>query len=110
MKAVVVLCLTLLAGPALAAEATAVFAGGCFWCTESDCEKLEGVSTVISGFAGGEERNPTYKQVASGETGNDAAVQVHYDPAVVTYLQLLSLCWHYIHPTDAGGQFGLRAC
>jgi len=68
MKAVVVLCLTLLAGPALAAEATAVFAGGCFWCTESDFEKLEGVSAVISGFAGGEESNPTYKQVASGET------------------------------------------
>jgi peptide methionine sulfoxide reductase msrA/msrB len=105
MKAVVALCLTLLASPVLAAEATAVFAGGCFWCTEADFEKLEGVSAVVSGFAGGEERNPTYKQVASGETGHVEAVQVHYDPAIVTYPQLLSWFWQHIDPTDAGGQF-----
>lgn len=102
---VIVLCLTLLAGPALAAEATAVFAGGCFWCTEADFEKLDGVSAVISGFAGGEEKDPTYKQVASGETGHVEAVRVHYDPAVVTYPQLLSWFWQHIDPTDAGGQF-----
>jgi peptide methionine sulfoxide reductase msrA/msrB len=84
---------------------TATFAGGCFWCTESDFEKVPGVVSVISGYAGGEEINPTYKQVSSGTTGHVEAVQVHYDPSKVTYEQLLDYFWKHIDPTDNGGQF-----
>jgi peptide methionine sulfoxide reductase msrA/msrB len=83
----------------------AVFAGGCFWCTESDFEKIEGVVKVISGYTGGEEQNPSYRQVASGGTGHVEAVQVVYDPAKVTYDELLDIFWRHVDPTDAGGQF-----
>ena len=87
---------------------TATFAGGCFWCVESDFEKVEGVIRVVSGYTGGEEKNPTYEEVCSGETGHVEAVQVHFDPARVSYEQLLDVFWKHIDPTDSGGQFADR--
>jgi peptide methionine sulfoxide reductase msrA/msrB len=84
---------------------TATFAGGCFWCTEADFEKVPGVVKVISGYAGGQKKNPTYEEVSSGTTGHVEAVQVYYDPSKVTYQQLLDYFWRHIDPTDAGGQF-----
>jgi len=83
----------------------ATFAGGCFWCTESDFEKVPGVLKVISGYTGGRKENPTYEEVSSGRTGHLEAVQVHYDPEKVTYELLLEVFWRHIDPTDAGGQF-----
>jgi peptide methionine sulfoxide reductase msrA/msrB len=83
----------------------ATFAGGCFWCVESDFEKVSGVIKVISGFSGGDVENPTYKQVSAGGTGHVEAVQIYYDPARVTYEQLLDVLWRHIDPTDDGGQF-----
>ena len=83
----------------------ATFAGGCFWCTESDFEKIDGVAEVISGYTGGDEENPTYKQVSAGRTGHYEAIQVLYDPAKVTYAELLDVFWRHVDPTDNGGQF-----
>ena len=85
--------------------AEAVFAGGCFWCTESDFEKVPGVVEVISGYTGGRVANPTYEQVSAGGTGHVESVKVVYDPAKVSYEQLLQVFWHHVDPTDAGGQF-----
>lgn len=83
----------------------ATFAGGCFWCVESDFEKVPGVVKVISGYTGGQKKNPTYAEVSTGGTGHYEAVQVYYDPAVVTYEQLLDFFFRHIDPTDAGGAF-----
>lgn len=83
----------------------ATFAGGCFWCSESDLEKADGVFEVISGYTGGNEKNPTYDDVAHGRTGHYEAVQVIFDPDRISYEKLLSLFWKHIDPTDAGGQF-----
>ena len=85
--------------------ASAVFAGGCFWCTESDFEKVEGVIEVISGYTGGRVKNPTYKQVSAGGTGHIESVKVIYDPSKVSYEQLLDYFWQHVDPTDPGGQF-----
>ena len=82
---------------------TATFAGGCFWCVQSDFEKVPGVVEVISGYAGGRGENPTYENYA--EKGYVEAVQVFYDPAKVSYQALLDYLWRHIDPTDAGGQF-----
>jgi peptide methionine sulfoxide reductase msrA/msrB len=84
---------------------TATFAGGCFWCTESDFEKLPGVVKVISGYTGGTKENPTYDEVSSGTTGHVEAVQVYYDPTKITYEELLDYFWRHVDPTDASGQF-----
>ena len=84
---------------------TAVFAGGCFWCTESDFEKVDGVVEVISGYTGGSSANPTYEQVSAGGSGHVEAVKVVYDPGKVTYAQLLQVFWRHVDPTDGGGQF-----
>jgi peptide methionine sulfoxide reductase msrA/msrB len=83
----------------------ATFAGGCFWCTESDFEKIDGVVEVVSGYTGGDEKNPTYEQVSSGATGHYEAVQIYYDPQKISYAQLLEVFWRHVNPTDAGGQF-----
>jgi len=83
----------------------ATFAGGCFWCTEADFEKVPGVTKVLSGYTGGTRENPTYEEVSSGSTGHVEAVQVYYDPSKVTYEELLDAFWRHIDPTDAGGQF-----
>ena len=84
---------------------TAVFAGGCFWCTESDFEKIPGVLDAVSGYTGGTVSNPTYEQVSAGGTGHVEAIQVIYDPARITYEQLLEVFWRHINPADGGGQF-----
>lgn len=94
---------------AVAAQAkelkTAVFAGGCFWCVESDFDKVPGVVKTESGYTGGTVANPTYEQVGHGGTGHREAEQITYDPAVVSYEDLLTVFWHSVDPTDAGGQF-----
>ena len=82
----------------------ATFAGGCFWCMEKPFERLTGVKSVISGYAGGSISNPTYEQVSSGQTKYVEAIQVTYNPALVSYENLLSIYWHQIDPTDTGGQ------
>ena len=84
---------------------TAVFAGGCFWCTESDFEKVDGVIEVLSGYTGGHDDHPTYKEVSAGRTGHVEAVQVIYDPTRITYENLLDVFWRHVDPTDPGGQF-----
>lgn len=84
---------------------TATFAGGCFWCVEAPFEKYHGIVDVVSGYAGGPEKNPTYKQVAGGQTGHTETVQIIFDPYVISYAQLLEIFWKNIDPTDAGGSF-----
>ncbi|UCD86090.1 MAG: peptide-methionine (R)-S-oxide reductase MsrB [Deltaproteobacteria bacterium] len=92
-----------------AAEArTATFAGGCFWCMEAPFQDLEGVLEVTSGYMGGKLANPTYERVSSGKTGHREVVQITYDPAKVSYGQLLEVFWRQIDPTDDGGQFADR--
>jgi peptide methionine sulfoxide reductase msrA/msrB len=86
-------------------QAIAVFAGGCFWCTESDFEKIDGVIEAISGYTGGKLSNPTYRQVSSGQTKHVEAVKVIYDPQKVDYAKLLEVFWTHVDPTDGGGQF-----
>ncbi len=83
----------------------ATFAGGCFWCVEADLEKVQGVVNVISGYSGGPEKNPKYKDVAYGRTGHVEAVQVLYDPSIVGYEMLLDAFFRHMDPTDDGGQF-----
>ena len=84
---------------------TATFAGGCFWCMDAPFEKLDGVKNVISGYAGGHVKNPTYEQVETGTTGSVEAIQVIYDPKVISYAELLSVYWKQFDPTDASGSF-----
>uniref|UniRef100_UPI003566C1BC peptide-methionine (S)-S-oxide reductase MsrA n=1 Tax=Hydrogenophaga sp. TaxID=1904254 RepID=UPI003566C1BC len=88
-----------------AANATAIFAGGCFWCTESDFEKLPGVIEAESGYTGGKVANPTYQQVSAGGTGHTEAVRVTYDPGKVSYAQLVEYFWKTIDPTEKDRQF-----
>ena len=83
----------------------ATFAGGCFWCTESDFEKIDGVVEVISGYVGGQTQNPSYKEVSAGGTGHAEAIRVLYDPQKITYDELLDIFWRHVDPTDPGGQF-----
>lgn len=93
-------------GQAQAADrATAIFAGGCFWCVEADFEKLRGVRSVVSGYTGGTTANPTYKDVSRGGTGHYEAVEITYNPNVISYEQLLHAFFRSVDPTDAGGQF-----
>jgi len=84
---------------------TAIFAGGCFWCTEADFDKVEGVISTTSGYTGGTVANPTYHQVSAGATGHAEAVKVVYDPAKVTYAKLLDVYWHSIDPLVKDRQF-----
>lgn len=85
--------------------ATAVFAGGCFWCVEEAFDKVEGVVETTSGFAGGTVADPTYEQVSAGGTGHAEVVRVRYDPDAVSYSRLLDVFWTNVDPFDAGGQF-----
>ncbi|HET8800001.1 MAG TPA: peptide-methionine (R)-S-oxide reductase MsrB [Marinobacter sp.] len=85
--------------------AVATFAGGCFWCVEAGYEKIPGVVEAVSGYAGGDEPDPTYQQVSSGRTGHTEAVQVYYDPDKMTYEGLLAGLWRMMNPTDIKGQF-----
>ena len=86
-------------------SAIALFAGGCFWCLESDLDKVPGVIKTVSGYTGGTVQSPSYEQVSHGGTGHYESVEVIYDPSRVTYQQLLSAFWHNVDPTDATGQF-----
>jgi peptide methionine sulfoxide reductase msrA/msrB len=86
----------------------AVFAGGCFWCVEGAFEKVDGVIRVTSGYTGGRTENPDYREVIGGGSGHAEAVEIVYDPAKVTYEELLDVFWRQINPTDAGGQFADR--
>ncbi len=107
--AVSVAALGLAAGAALAQgpvkTETAVFASGCFWCTEADLEKVPGVISAVSGYIGGRDPDPTYEEVSAGDTGHYEAVQVTYDPGRVSYEQLLQAFWRTVDPHDATGQF-----
>nr|WP_281246585.1 peptide-methionine (R)-S-oxide reductase MsrB [Marinobacter zhejiangensis] len=85
--------------------AVATFAGGCFWCVEAGFEKIPGVVEAVSGYTGGDVANPTYQQVGTGSTGHTEAVQVYYDPTIITYEGLLQGLWRMMNPTDANGQF-----
>jgi len=85
--------------------ATAIFAGGCFWCTESDFEKVPGVSEAVSGYTGGTTADPTYEAVSAGGTGHYEAVRIRYDPAKISYAQLAAYYFRTVDPVDAGGQF-----
>jgi len=83
----------------------AIFAGGCFWCLDAPFEKLDGVKDVISGYTGGQVKNPTYEQVSSGTTGHLEAVEVIFDPKIISYSEILDVYWKQFDPTDAGGSF-----
>ncbi len=88
-----------------AATAKATFAGGCFWCVESDFDKLDGVISTTSGYTGGNVPNPSYEQVSSHTTGHAEAVEVVYDPRKLSYEQLLQHFWHSVDPTTKDRQF-----
>ena len=93
------------ATPTAMATATATFAGGCFWCTEADFDKVPGVISTTSGYTGGTVANPTYQQVSAKTTGHAEAVQIVFDPAKVSYEQLLAKYWTSIDPTTRDRQF-----
>ena len=102
------LLVTLLAsvsGMAQSGTASAVFAGGCFWCMEPPFDRLDGVIATTSGYTGGTLADPTYEQVSAGHTGHYEAVRVTYDPSVIDYARLLEVFRRNIDPLDAGGQF-----
>lgn len=86
-------------------QATAIFAGGCFWCMEPPYDKLKGVKETLSGYTGGHVKDPTYEQVTGGDTGHYEAVKITYDPNQVSYRKLLEIFWRNIDPLDGGGQF-----
>ena len=106
-RLIAVLLVALLASPipARAAQATAVLAGGCFWCLEHDLEHLPGVIEATSGYSGGELERPTYRQVSSETTGHQEVVQVRFDPDQISYAELLRSYWRNVDPLDGGGQF-----
>ena len=87
------------------ATATAIFAGGCFWCMEPPFDKLPGVVATTSGYTGGQKMSPTYEQVSAGDTGHIEAVQVVFDPKKISYEKLLEVFWRNVDPLDKGGQF-----
>ncbi len=97
--------LAILSPAALAAPQKAYFAGGCFWCMEQAFEEVEGVSEVISGYLGGQIKNPTYEQVVQGNSGHIESIEVHYDDAKVSYETLLYHYWINVDPTVSNRQF-----
>lgn len=106
--ALLALAFTALPMPAAAQTpqtASAILAGGCFWCMEPPYDQTDGVISTISGYSGGKTANPTYEQVSSGSTGHIEVVKVEYDPAKVSYEKLLDIFWANIDPLDAAGQF-----
>lgn len=93
------------AGDASGPTETAIFAGGCFWCVESDFDQVTGVVSTVSGYIGGHVENPSYRDVVSETSGHREAVRIEFDPAKISYDKLLDVFWHSVDPTDAGGQF-----
>ncbi|AFL84665.1 methionine-R-sulfoxide reductase/methionine-S-sulfoxide reductase [Belliella baltica DSM 15883] len=83
----------------------ATFAGGCFWCIEAPFEGIDGIVSVISGYSGGKEKNPTYSDVSSGKTSHKEAVQIKFNPEVISYSEIIDIFWKQFDPTDAGGSF-----
>lgn len=83
----------------------ATFAGGCFWCMEPPFKQLKGITEVLSGYTGGNTKNPSYDEVCSGESGHLEAIQINFDPQVIAYEDLVEVFWQQIDPTDTGGQF-----
>ncbi|MFN7138470.1 MAG: peptide-methionine (S)-S-oxide reductase MsrA [Limisphaerales bacterium] len=92
------------AAPATAKTELATIGGGCFWCTEAVFETLDGVKSVISGYAGGQTENPTYEQICTGKTGHAEVIQIEYDPATVTFEKLLDVFWNAHDPTTLNRQ------
>lgn len=88
-----------------AERATAIFAGGCFWCVEADFDKVPGVLETVSGYTGGHTPDPSYEQVSAKQTGHAEAVRISYDPKQVSYRELLAVYWHSIDPTTVNRQF-----
>ncbi len=109
MKTYALLLMTLLAAlPGRAAPRnleTAIFAAGCFWCAQDPFDKVPGVVSTVVGYAGGKEKDPTYEMVSTGTTGYRESIKVLFDPAKVSYDQLLEVFWHHINPTQGDGQF-----
>ncbi|MGL4397836.1 MAG: peptide-methionine (S)-S-oxide reductase MsrA [Hyphomicrobium sp.] len=116
LAAVAFAVVTVLAGQAFAADSesgatapaaseTATFASGCFWCSESDFEKVPGVLSVVSGYTGGTTPSPTYEEVGQGDSGHIEAVEITYDPAIVSFKILLDHYWRTTDVVDGGGQF-----
>lgn len=103
LRLLLTLALTFLSFQLHAAQA--VFAGGCFWCMEADFEKVDGVRAVVSGYTGGTEKNPTYKQVSSGRSQHVEAVQIDYNEEKVSYEELLKIFWVNVDPTVDDRQF-----
>lgn len=89
----------------LATLRKATFAGGCFWCMVKPFDQWDGVHSVISGYTGGHVENPTYQEVKTGTTGHYEAVEITFDPSIISYNEILEVYWRQIDPTDAGGQF-----
>ncbi len=83
----------------------AIFAGGCFWCMVHPFDQWEGIQSVVSGYTGGHMENPTYQEVCSGQTGHTEAVEIIFDPAIISYDKLLEIYWQISDPTDLDGQF-----
>lgn len=100
--------LAMFSSAAMAKEETAIFGGGCFWCMEPPFEQLDGVVEVVAGYTGGTEEDADYQKVSSGRTDHYEAVRVIYDPAKVSYKELVETFWRQIDPTDDGGQFADR--
>lgn len=98
-----ILMAMLLASPAMADKA--YVAGGCFWCVEADFERVPGVRGVVSGYTGGTTANPTYEEVSGDRSGHYEAVEIDYDPARITYAEIMYLFFRSVNPTDPGGQF-----
>lgn len=84
---------------------TAIFAGGCFWCMVEPFDQQPGIESVISGYTGGHVENPTYEQVCSHTTGHTEAVEITFDPEIISYKELVEIYWRQTDPTDAAGQF-----
>ena len=105
MRALWLVAALVLSGAAPASESVAYFAGGCFWCTEADFERLDGVTEVVSGYMGGQLPDPSYEQVSRGGTGHAEAVRVHYDPRRISYRELVAFHWRNIDPTVEDRQF-----
>lgn len=92
----------------MATEEQAIFAGGCFWCMVKPFEEQPGIVSVVSGYTGGHVANPTYEQVTTGTTGHTEAVEITYDPSIISYDELVEIYWQQTDPTDAFGQFADR--
>ena len=84
---------------------TAIFAGGCFWCMVQPFDSQPGIDSVVSGYTGGHTENPTYEAVKAHTTGHTEAVKITFDPAIISYAELVNIYWHQTDPTDAMGQF-----